>query len=46
MLAAELTRDIKKAPVVEFEIPKRILTVSDEDWPERLTLIQRLWDFI
>jgi len=43
MLEGELAKEVKKIPVVEFEIPKKIFTkhdVSTED-----SLLVKLWGF-
>lgn len=44
MLSAELSKDIKKAPVIEYEIPKKIY-FKNPDSPEKDTLLVKLWDF-
>jgi U3 small nucleolar RNA-associated protein 19 len=48
MVQSELGKEAKKAPVVEWKIPKRILTkpgdgANDEE-VENMTLLQKLWD--
>ncbi len=45
MLDAELSKDIKKAPEVEYEIPKRIFTRYGEDEGKQDSLLVKLWDF-
>ena len=45
MLDAELSKYNKKTPVVEFDIPKRIFTHSDESSSEAGSLPIQLWDF-
>ena len=45
MLDAELGKDVRKAPEVEYEIPKRILTRYGEDERKKDSLLIRLWDF-
>jgi len=45
MLEAELSKDIKKAPVVEFEIPKKIFTKHDVEPGVEDNLVVKLWDF-
>lgn len=46
MLDAELSREIKKPPVVEYEIPKRVFALRDEnDAEKQQTPLERLWDF-
>ena len=44
MLNAELSKEIKKPPVVEYEIPKKIL-FSNPDPAKDDSLLVRLWDF-
>ncbi|KAL9005784.1 MAG: hypothetical protein Q9188_001450 [Gyalolechia gomerana] len=44
MLRAELSKEIKKAPVIEYEIPKKIL-LKNTDAPDKDSLLVRLWDF-
>ncbi|KAI9681193.1 MAG: hypothetical protein M1817_002475 [Caeruleum heppii] len=45
MLDAELSRDIKKAPVVEYEMPKKVFRsrTLEDDMPD--DPLMRLWDF-
>jgi len=31
LIEADLGRDLKRTPVVEYEIPKRIFAMSDDD---------------
>ncbi|KAI1841701.1 hypothetical protein JX266_012069 [Neoarthrinium moseri] len=45
LLDAELSKQIKKAPVVEFMIPKRILLPHDPTSGVEDNLITKLWDF-
>ena len=45
MLEAELSKDIKKAPVVEFEIPKKILAKHDIESGLEDSLVVKLWEF-
>ena len=49
MLESELGREAKKAPVVEWKIPKRIFTkpgdAASEEEMEGVSLLQKLWDF-
>ncbi|KAI9794312.1 MAG: hypothetical protein M1833_000403 [Piccolia ochrophora] len=45
MLTAELSKPVKKMPVVEYEIPKRILTTDEEQSPTPENILTRLWDF-
>ncbi|KAL8952953.1 MAG: hypothetical protein Q9222_001172 [Ikaeria aurantiellina] len=44
MLDAELSKDIKKAPVIEYEIPKKIFLEHTDSTKENSLLVQ-LWDF-
>ncbi|KAI9848637.1 MAG: hypothetical protein M1838_000476 [Thelocarpon superellum] len=45
MLEAELSKDVKKAPVVEFEIPKKFFTKQADDSVVEDRLLAKLWDF-
>ncbi|KAI6311539.1 hypothetical protein MCOR07_009081 [Pyricularia oryzae] len=45
LLDGEITKEIKKAPVVEFQIPKRILLPQDPDSEQPNSLLVKLWDF-
>jgi U3 small nucleolar RNA-associated protein 19 len=45
MLEAELGKNLKKSPVVEFQIPKRIFTIDQGEPSETTALLPRLWDF-
>ncbi|KAL7819621.1 CBF domain-containing protein [Trichoderma gracile] len=45
LLDAEMAKDIKKAPVVEFQIPKRIFLPQDEPASNPDSLLVKLWDF-
>ncbi|KID76898.1 CCAAT-binding factor, partial [Metarhizium brunneum ARSEF 3297] len=45
LLDAELGKDIKKAPVIEFQIPKRIFLPHDDPAAQQDSLLVRLWDF-
>jgi U3 small nucleolar RNA-associated protein 19 len=47
MLDAELEKDMKKAPVVEFQIPKQIFTGRglEEDGGKDGNLLRHLWQF-
>lgn len=38
-------KDVKKAPVVEFQIPKRIFMPQDDPAVAPDNLISRLWNF-
>ena len=44
MLEAELSKDVKKAPVVEFEIPKKIFTKHDAESGVEDSLVVKLGD--
>ena len=45
MLDAELGKELKKAPVVEFEIPKKIFMKQDADSTVENGLLVKLWNF-
>jgi U3 small nucleolar RNA-associated protein 19 len=45
MLEVELSKDTKKAPVVEFEIPKKIFTKQDVEPGVDDSLVVKLWGF-
>ncbi|KAJ4861144.1 CBF/Mak21 family domain-containing protein [Trichoderma breve] len=45
LLDAEMAKDIKKAPVVEFQIPKRVFLPQDEPATNPDSLLVKLWDF-
>ncbi|RYP82817.1 hypothetical protein DL769_001514 [Monosporascus sp. CRB-8-3] len=45
LLDAEISKQIKKAPVVEFMIPKRIFMPHDPASGTEDSLLTRLWDF-
>jgi len=45
MLDAELSKPNKKTPIVEYEIPKRIFSHTDEPSSEADSLLMQLWDF-
>lgn len=45
MLEAELTKDVKKPPVVEFEIPKKIFMKHEAFAGVEDSLLVKLWDF-
>jgi U3 small nucleolar RNA-associated protein 19 len=40
-----MTKEVKKAPVVEFMIPKRIFTKAGPAEEEKDSLLVSLWDF-
>jgi U3 small nucleolar RNA-associated protein 19 len=45
MLEGEVTKEIKRSPVVEFQIPKRILLPQDRESGLQDSLLVKLWDF-
>jgi U3 small nucleolar RNA-associated protein 19 len=45
MLEAELSREVKKTPVVEYEIPKKIFTKENAELDVEASLLVRLWKF-
>ncbi|KAI3332266.1 CBF-domain-containing protein [Xylariaceae sp. AK1471] len=45
LLEAELSKPVKKPPVVEFKIPKRILLPQDPASSVEDNLLVKLWDF-
>jgi U3 small nucleolar RNA-associated protein 19 len=45
MLDAELSKEVKKAPVVEYEIPKRIFMKQDAGSGVEDSLLVKLWNF-
>ncbi|ROV88385.1 hypothetical protein VMCG_10525 [Cytospora schulzeri] len=45
LLEAEMTKNVKKAPVVEFQIPKRILLPQDTGSGVEDSLLAKLWSF-
>ncbi|KAH8893781.1 CBF-domain-containing protein [Thozetella sp. PMI_491] len=45
LLEAELGKEIKKPPVVEFKIPKKVFTRLEPGSEERDSPLVRLWDF-
>lgn len=45
MLDAELTKDVKKAPVVEYEIPKKIFMKQEAESGMEDNLLVKMWDF-
>lgn len=40
-----MSKDVKKAPVVEFQIPKRIFLQQEEGSGVQDSLLVKLWDF-
>ncbi|KAH8820400.1 nucleolar complex protein-like protein [Xylogone sp. PMI_703] len=45
MLEAELDKEVKKIPAIEYEIPKKILTKHEADSGLEDGLLVKLWDF-
>jgi U3 small nucleolar RNA-associated protein 19 len=45
MLESELSKDVKKVPVVEYEIPKKIFMKHDVDAGLENSLLVKLWNF-
>lgn len=45
MLEAEHVKEVKKTPVIEFEIPKRIFLKQDPTAVVEDSLLVKLWDF-
>lgn len=45
MLEDELSKDVKKVPVVEYEIPKKIFTKHADAAGIENSLLVKLWDF-
>jgi U3 small nucleolar RNA-associated protein 19 len=45
MLDAELTKEVVKVPVVEFEIPKKIFMKQDVGSNVEDSLLVKLWNF-
>lgn len=45
MLEAENTKDVKKTPVIEYEIPKKIFMKHDVATGVGDSLLVKLWDF-
>ena len=43
MLDAELLKDVKKPPEIEYEIPKKIFGMDDVATGKEDSLIVRLW---
>jgi U3 small nucleolar RNA-associated protein 19 len=44
-LDADLSKEMKKAPAIEFEIPKKIFTKHDAESGAKDNLVMRLVDF-
>ncbi|KAK4240680.1 CBF/Mak21 family-domain-containing protein [Achaetomium macrosporum] len=45
LLEAEISKEVKKPPVVEYMIPKRIFTKAGPGVEEKDSLLASLWDF-
>jgi len=45
MLDAELSKDVKKVPVVEYEIPKKIFMPQEAGNDVEDSLLVKLWKF-
>lgn len=45
LLDAEISKPVKKAPVVEYQIPKRIFGSRDAETGAEDPLLVKLWDF-
>lgn len=45
LLEAEIAKEVKKPPVVEYMIPKRIFTMAGDSPEETDSLLVSLWDF-
>ena len=45
MLDAELGKEIKKEPEVEYEIPKKIFMPHDAESNVQDSLLVKIWDF-
>lgn len=45
LLEAEMIKDVKKAPVIEFQIPKRVLLPQEPDSGVGDNLLVKLWNF-
>lgn len=45
LLEAEMVKNVKKAPVVEFSIPKRVLLPQDAESGMEDNLLVKLWEF-
>jgi len=40
-----MSKEVKKAPAVEFHIPKRVFLAQDEGTDAPDSLVVKLWDF-
>lgn len=45
MLDAELSKDIRKPPEIEYEIPKKVFMKHDADSSNEDSLLVKLWTF-
>ncbi|KAI5466244.1 CBF/Mak21 family-domain-containing protein [Mariannaea sp. PMI_226] len=45
LLEGEMSKEVKKGPVIEFQIPKKVFLPHDGPEPEQDNLFVRLWDF-
>lgn len=45
MLDAELAKDVKKVPVIEYEIPKKIFMPQEAGSAVEDSLLVKLWQF-
>ena len=45
MFDAEVSKEIKKPPAIEYEIPKRIFTKHGADSPFEDNLLVKMWNF-
>lgn len=45
LIEAEMAKDVKKAPVTEFHIPKRVFLPQDDPASNPDSLVVKLWDF-
>ena len=45
MLDAEFSKDIKKPPEIEYEIPKKVFVKHDADLAKHDSLLVKLWSF-
>ena len=45
MLDTELSKDIKKPPEIEYEIPKKIFISPGADSAQEYSLLVKLWSF-
>lgn len=45
LIDAEMSKEVKKAPVIEFMIPKHIFTKADPGTEQTDSPLVSLWDF-